>query len=72
MGKMITLYLSGIFASKSIKIIPSAEFFPEGTRYLNFFFKDEFFHGALSFIYSKQTVSKTAVHIHMCIAECSV
>lgn len=35
---MITLYLSGIFSSKSTKIIPSAEFFPEGIGYLEIFF----------------------------------
>lgn len=35
---MITLYLSGIFVSKSVKIIPSAEFFPEGTGYFEIFF----------------------------------
>lgn len=70
--KIVTLYLSGMFASKSIKIIPSAVFFPEGMGYLEIFLTSGgVLSRNISFIYNKQTVSKTAVHILMCIAECS-
>lgn len=60
-----------MFASKSIKIIPSAEFSPEETGYLEFFFNSR----ESSFMEYKfhlhKTVSKTAIHVLMCIAESS-
>jgi len=63
----------GIFASKSSANIPSAAIsFPQGTEYLEFSLSSEgVLSQNISFVYSKQIVSKTAVHILACIAECS-